>query len=355
MPEPRIKTLEELRTYLNKAMQLEHATIPPYLTALYSIHPGTNSDAVHILRVVAVEEMLHLTLAANVLNAVGGTPNLSAKGFVPSYPTYLQTGETDFEVGLHRFSKEAVDTFIKIERPAQAPDETERVIHRHCRGGLCTVPGQSEVSFYSIGEFYEEIKRGLHHLHKELGRKLFSGDPKRQVSKEYFYSGGGQVLPVGCLETAEEALRLIIVQGEGIGSEIYDKAHEGELSHEYRFDQLLKGQYYQAENAAGKQDVAGNPTGPTFEVNWDAVYPIKKNAKLADYDKYPDIHAAAVRFNKAYAGVLAMLTEAFNGRPELLLEAVPTMFRIRNLMVQLMHIPLPNSKEKEHAAPTFEV
>src|SRR5271155_84563 len=100
MPEPRIKTLDQLRTYLNKAMQLEHATIPPYLTALYSIHPGTNSDAAHILRVVAVEEMLHLTLAANVLNAVGGKPNLSAKGFVPSYPTYLQTGETDFEVGL---------------------------------------------------------------------------------------------------------------------------------------------------------------------------------------------------------------------------------------------------------------
>ncbi len=33
--------------YLHAAMQLEHATIPPYLTALYSIHPGTNSDAVH--------------------------------------------------------------------------------------------------------------------------------------------------------------------------------------------------------------------------------------------------------------------------------------------------------------------
>ena len=79
-------------------MQLEHATIPPYLTALYSIHPGTNADAAHVIRVVAVEEMLHLTLAANVLNAVGGTPDLTAPDFVPTYPAHLPDGEDDFEV-----------------------------------------------------------------------------------------------------------------------------------------------------------------------------------------------------------------------------------------------------------------
>ena len=55
-------------------MELEHATIPPYLTALYSIHPTPTPTPPHILRVVAVEEMLHLTLVANVLNAVGGSP-----------------------------------------------------------------------------------------------------------------------------------------------------------------------------------------------------------------------------------------------------------------------------------------
>ncbi len=67
-------------------MQLEHATIPPYLTALYSIHPGTNSDAFHGPRVVAVEEMLHLTLAANLLNAVGGAPDLTRAGLRPALP-----------------------------------------------------------------------------------------------------------------------------------------------------------------------------------------------------------------------------------------------------------------------------
>jgi hypothetical protein len=352
MPTPTITTLAKLHEYLLTALRIEHATIPPYLTALYSIQPGTNSDAAHVLRVVAVEEMLHLTLVANVLNAVGGKPDLTTPDFVPRYPCRLQTGETDFYVGLQRFSQEAVNTFIKIERPARAPDEKSRVVARPCGpDALCAVPGQPQMSYYSIGEFYEEIRHGLTYLHGKFGRKMFTGDLKRQVTSEYFYSGGGELLPVTGLESAQEALRLIIVQGEGIGSAIYNTAHE--LSHEYRFDQLLKGQYYQATNAADRQDVAGNPTGPTFDVEWDAVYPIKTNARLCEYTAYPEIHAAAAKFNKAYAGVLALLTEAFNGNPGLLLEAVPRMFALRNLMVQLMHIPIPDSKE--HAAPTFEV
>ena len=79
MSSHRIETVERLHEYLYAALQLEHATIPPYLTALYSLHPGTNSDAAHVIRVVAVEEMLHLTLAANLLNAVGGTVDLQGE------------------------------------------------------------------------------------------------------------------------------------------------------------------------------------------------------------------------------------------------------------------------------------
>src|SRR5215471_2275551 len=93
----RIKSVEDLHSYLYTAMQLEHATIPPYLTALYTIQPGSNTDAFHIIRVVAVEEMLHLTLVANILNAVGGSPDLTKPDFVPHYPAYLPDGENDFQ------------------------------------------------------------------------------------------------------------------------------------------------------------------------------------------------------------------------------------------------------------------
>src|SRR4051794_40886332 len=99
----RITTVDTLHRYLYAALQLEHATIPPYLTALYSIHPGENSDAFHVIRVVAVEEMLHLTLAANVLNAVGGKVDLTGADFVPTYPAFLPDGEDDFQVDRQGF------------------------------------------------------------------------------------------------------------------------------------------------------------------------------------------------------------------------------------------------------------
>ena len=151
-----ITTREELFHYLRAALQLEHATIPPYLTALYSIRPGTNSDAYHVIRVVVVEEMLHLTLAANIFNAIGGTPDLTGADFMPVYPAFLPDGEQDFEVALRRFSPEAVDTFLKIERPAEPQSADRRVVRRsRDRGALPAVnPGGEEgLHFHSIGEF----------------------------------------------------------------------------------------------------------------------------------------------------------------------------------------------------------
>ena len=84
-----IATVEDLRQHLQWAIELEHSTLPPYLTALYSIKDGTNQEAVEVIHSVFIEEMLHLTLAANILNAVGGAPNLDYPGIMPSYPTFL--------------------------------------------------------------------------------------------------------------------------------------------------------------------------------------------------------------------------------------------------------------------------
>jgi len=204
-----IATVDDLHDYLHVAIQLEHATIPPYLTALYSLHPSTNADAYRVIRVVAVEEMLHLTLAANLLNAVGGTPDLTTEGFVPIYPAHLPDGEEDFEVGTRAFSRAAIETFLKIERPAQAEAET-RFVARD-RSSRALLPGvdvhEEDVHFYSIGEFYAEITDGLHRLHQEMGAALFCGDPARQVGPEYYYSGGGAIVKVTDIESAAAAMR----------------------------------------------------------------------------------------------------------------------------------------------------
>jgi hypothetical protein len=346
-----ITTVEKLRHYLHLAMQLEHATIPPYLLALYSIHPWTNLDATQVIRVVVVEEMLHLTLNANLLNAVGGTPDLTAPGFVPLYPAPLPDGEQDFKVDLQPFSKAAIDTFLKIERPGKAPSEEKRLIsrRRNALSALAADPEAPDQHYWSIGEFYEEIRRGLNYLYEKQGSKLFSGAqerPERQVTPECYYSGGGELFPVTDIKSGLAAVNLIIQQGEGLDDRIF--TDEGELAHDFRFEQLKLEQYYT------QTDKPGHPTGPKFKVDWDAVYPFKKNARLSDYPESSELHAAAVAFNQSYAEFLKFLTDAYNGKPGLLLEAVPKMFVLRNKINQLIHNPIPGM-DGVNAAPTFEM
>ena len=89
----RIVTLEDLREHLQWAIELEHSTLPPYLCALYSLDPERNPEAVEVVGSVFTEEMLHLTLAANILNAVGGRPRLDTPGMLPPHPRRLPHGD----------------------------------------------------------------------------------------------------------------------------------------------------------------------------------------------------------------------------------------------------------------------
>lgn len=167
--------------------------------------------------------MLHLVLAANLLNAVGGTPRVTETGFVPPYPAYLPDGERDFEVSLQPFSPSAIATFLKIERPALAPEGADRVkplpdggAPRASYLGLCAE--DDDYRYWSIGEFYRAIEEGIVRLDEEAraeGRKLFVGKPEHQVTEQYYYSGGGKAIPVTDLASARAAIAAIIEQGEG--------------------------------------------------------------------------------------------------------------------------------------------
>ncbi|MFD5078321.1 ferritin-like protein [Streptomyces sp. NPDC058371] len=347
MTESTINNRDDLISYLQAAMVLEHATIPPYLTAYYSIRSTTNSDAAHIIRVVAVEEMLHLTLVANVLNAIGGKPDLTRPGFVPSYPAYLPDGEDDFTVDLQPFSPEAVETFCKIERPGEAPSAGSRLVKTPDGGTdlLVSSPTTEGMRFYSIGEFYAEIVEGLEKV-AAVDPGLFRGSPDLQVGSEYFYSGGGDVVVVSDLDSACRALRFIADQGEGLDSGIYDG--DGELSHYYRFRQLQLGRYYQVG------DAPDSPSGPPLGISWDDVHKVKVSARLADYPEGSELAGVARKFNADYAAFLALLTKAFTGQPCLLQDAVCDMFRLRDGFNRLVRNPLPGS-DGLHAAPTFEI
>jgi Ferritin-like len=362
-----INTREELQQYLQTALQVEHATIPPYLTALYSIQDDpqkSNLPSYNIIRAVVVEEMLHLTLAANLLNAIGGSPDLIRPDFVPNYPAYLPTGETDFEVSLERFSPHSLDTFLKIERPTPPPASNavvqfgavSYVKHESLAEGRKTGRGMlphvhtktGVLHFWSIGEFYKAIGDGFKHLVKVLGEKeLFNGKPENQVGPEYYHSSGGEITKVDSLKTALAVIDFISGQGEGMSGRIYDD--EGELSHYYRFDQIRQQRHYR-----DKGDEPDKPTGGAFDVYWDKVYPIRTNLKVADLPLLSEVRDAANGFNEQYKAFLGLIHRAFNGDPALLMPTYySSMFDIKTEAQRLIHYPLPGGDE--NAAPTFEM
>ena len=262
-------------------MQLEHGTIPPYLTALYSLHPGTQlRTPCHILRVVAVEEMLHLTLVANMLNAVGGEPDLTQPGLrarLPgaTCPTARPTSRSAASVlpGRRR------DVPARSSGRDEAPSEERRLAPRSRAPAPSRLarPGRAEHAVLQ----HRRVLRGDRPRDRPVCTRsrattLFSGDPARQVTPEYYYSGGGELIPVTDLDSARAGDPAHRRAGRGPAAAA-STTPSTSSPHYYRFEQLLLGRYYQ------QGDKPGKPTGPPLQVDWDAVYPVKKNAKLADY------------------------------------------------------------------------
>ncbi|MFD0275356.1 ferritin-like protein [Kitasatospora sp. NPDC127111] len=338
------RTLDDLRTYLQAAMEVEHLTIPVYMTGMYSIRPGTNRTAYYAIRAVLLEEMLHMTLAANLLNAVGGAPKVGT-GFVASYPARLPfSGETVPGIGLQHFSPEALRTFLRIEQPK------------------AITPAEPGSGWTSIGQFYDTIRAGLEYLIETLGHDAVfaGGKPGHQVGPEDFYNSGGEVFPVDGRNSALEALETITEQGEGVHDTIWNSndrfGEQPELAHYFRFNEILTGRGYGPDDRPQDQ-----PSGPLIDVTWEDAYPIHGDSKVADYQRFAAtsaVYEQAVAFNSRYAVLLRYLDSAFNGRPRHMALAVPTMLELRDRAEQLYRNPHPDpalAARGRFASPTFEI
>ena len=360
---PPIRTLEDLHQHLHAAVQLELAVIPPYLCALYTLLPGSNSESLLIIRSVVVEEMLHMVLASNVLNAVGGTPRFANEADAPRYPAYLPDGERRFQVHLERFSRDALDTFLKIEEPSlphTPPEADARLL-----AGAQREPTPLKLlqwNYATVGDFYQAIIDGLEWLTAEMGeRALFCGDPARQVTSAYYYAGGGEPVVVHDLATARAALDEIVEQGEGEIHSIYDD--DGDLAHFFRFMEIRHDRRYLPQ-ALRQVDAAGLaksgqhpewplPTGAPLGVEWDAVYPMLRNPRTEDYPEGSAVRAASDAFNALWSRLLHELERGLSGEPPLLLDAVGTMFELKYSALELLRNPLPGDPGV-HAGPSFE-
>lgn len=319
-----IYDIHSLRRHLQWAIEVEHSTLPPYLCAIYTIKEGHNPEAAEILRSIFMEEMLHMTLAANLLNAVGGKPTLDHPGFLPSYPTALPHSCGSFQIPLAKFSPETIRTLQRVEKPeaAAAPPQAER--------------------YATLGQFYLAIETSLQHLSDDLGPALFCGDPARQVGPEHLhYQGSGRVIPIQDLDSALAALREIVEQGEGLDhGSIWDGDRNmfhhtrDEVGHYFRLQQIMDGRYYRR----GDTPQSG-PSGESFPVDWDAVYDMQPKPRSADHAPDSTVGLAMAQFNQAYCAMLDTLQQAFNGKPELLPTSVGAMYRLREQALALMQLP----------------
>jgi hypothetical protein len=319
-------TIESLRDHLQAALAVEHATIPPYFTAWMSIQDNTNVEAAEILRSVMLEEMLHLTLAANLLNAVGGTPSLTHQGFVPRYPHRLPFSGDRFEISTERLSRQALETFLAIERPEgpRAQPESRK--------------------FHTIAQFYAAVRDGIDTLCDRVGEeKVFTGTLSRQVKPDAYYAAGAIVVVTG-RDTAHRAIAEISEQGEGAHGSVFDGDHaicgDGrEPAHYYRFQQLLKGRRYRTGDTP-----ASGPRGARVDVDFGAVHPIRPNARATAYSKGSEIRHALDAFRHGYGRLLAALEAAFNGQPDRMTEGIARMFALRDQARALVQTPSGDGK-----------
>ncbi len=322
--------LAALKHKLQTAIELEHATIPPYLYALYSIKADCNLEVAGLVRSIVIQEMLHMSLDCNVLNAIGGSPKIDNPRFIPTYPGPLPGAvEDSLIVPLAPLSKQLVhDVFMVIEEPEHTVDGTD--------------PPPDGVT---IGQFYQHIKDEI----VALGQtgNIFTGKHSRQL-----VTGFPELQNQGVVDqpSALAAIDLIIAQGEGTSTSPLDPEYE--LAHYYKYAEIYHGRKLIAN--PDPSQCATTPwvfKGHTIAFDPAGVYPVISNPSVHSFHSKPRLHDLNHAFNTAYSDLLRKLHQVFNGRPDWLGPALLTM---QNLKSQAQLLMSQEVVPGQTAGPTFQ-
>jgi hypothetical protein len=318
-------TLATLQSDLQIAIQLEQATLPPYLCALWSINPSATSTgaqkAQNSILTVINEEMIHLAIACNVLNATGGQPSINGSNTtypVPTYPGPLPAHSktsNPFVVSLAPVGLAALQTFLAIE----LPDYDDPV----------TPPD----GWATIGEFYDEIIALIQALPDSYFQSTVNGQATDNSNPTP--PGSGSILTVNSSASAVAAITEIIVQGEGTKTD--PDSGPNELAHYFQFQQVLDSIQNGSWNY--QADVFNMVTNP--------------NLSLANFP------ANAITLNNQVNSIFSTLLDglhaAFNSTSpdDNLNAAVTAMLALQTPVQQLMQIPL-NNQSGFNCGPVFQ-
>ena len=170
--------VRSLKCNLQIALEIELATIPIYLYTYYSLFRGVENfdksgvavekyvnEAGGVIMSVAVEEMLHMSLSGNILNALGQHPKIYLKSpnFVAdlsnrgaTLPHHANDGgpkhDQAIRFNLRKFSRQHLYQFLQIELP-EAADADPDWSH---------APVEEGGGWDTIGQFYSYIRCLIH-------------------------------------------------------------------------------------------------------------------------------------------------------------------------------------------------
>lgn len=313
-----IESAKDLHEHLELAIQIELATVPPYLYAMYSIE-DPNSEPALLLRSIVVEEMLHAALVTNLLLATGGQPDFSSTKYMTSYPTNLPHHRPPLTVDLEPCSYDSIErVFMRIERP-EARD----------------APAQPD-EYETLGQFYHALEMAVERLSAEMD--LFSdprpeaqlGDPKYYRPVEFDAEDSGGLILVTDVESACEAIEVIVHQGEGLSDERWsDPAHQ-ELTHYHKLLQISTG---------------ASPLG--------SVLPVGRNPRTADYPEA--IQPVSHLFNGVFRGLFLVLGRIFDGESRQSTGVGTLYLLMADVLSQLARFLVSQEIPGGVAAPTFEI
>ena len=329
----RLNSLQDAQAMLQTAIGVEFGTLPPYLYALYSIRPGTNSQAEQRIKSVALQEMIHMCLACNMLNALGGNPVIHPQTYPGPLPGDIGPDGKPLKLHLYPFSSQAMEQAMAIEQPEDPP---EFPVH-------ALLTAAAPIKAVTIGQFYEALDTFL--------ATLPAGDWKagrNQLADNQFFAG--QIFAINNYADAHIAIRNIVSEGEGtIKGTVADPLDfQDEVAHYYRF-----GEIYHDKVLTKDKNPLGYAWGPArLGVDWAGAYPAIADPGLHDFSKDPPAaQAAQSACNQAFSTMIGALQSALSGKDGALGEAVRAMFDLRMAALHAFTVPLADSSKV--AGPAF--
>lgn len=321
------QSVEDVQALVQTAIDLEFTTLPPYLYAKFSILPESNAAAATRLDAITRSEMIHMCLACNIMNAIGGTPAINP----PHYPGPLP-GDVGGGLVLHLlpFSEAAMQQGMAIEEPSTPIDPPQKA--------LTAAPG------VTIGEYYERLDAALAAL------PASAWTPRRnQITDTQFFQG--QLFAVNDYADAHRAISEIVSEGEGTpvspGNPGSPLDFENELAHYYRFWEIARNQVLEKD-----PNPVGYAWGGPLGVDWQAVYPAIPDPELHDFSQDPPAaQQAQAACDAAFTAMVDALGRAVTGDPAGLGLAVRAMFDLRMAAIRALSTPLADGRSV--AGPAF--